>query len=156
MSSIASPAARAVHSLRNALMILGGLVDRDNPHPPTWEQDVRDAVALVGPVLADIAALHQDTEAKDARIADLLETGMASALYIDRLEQKNTALNEALIAANRRTALAHQELEHLYIGASMDLERHTTRFNAVVRLRTLLDAPATDHTETPRAAAGAR
>jgi predicted nucleic acid-binding Zn-ribbon protein len=89
----------------------------------------------------------------------LRDQGLVDAREITRLTQANEGLNAQLREANDRIADASRDIEHLYLGATMDLQRHTDRFNTVRRIREQLDPtlaqspPFTIH--PPRAAAGA-
>jgi hypothetical protein len=159
MADLPHPAQRAVHTMNNALQLL--YAARDLSASIDQCEAIDRAIALVGTVLPDVAALQQLAESLEARVADLLETGLANGLYIQRLEDKNTGLNQQLIEQNHRLAAASQGVEHLYLGASMDLERHADRFTAIVRIRTTLDPELAQpigiiRHESPRPAAGVR
>lgn len=100
-----------------------------------------------------IARLERD-------LRGLRDSDLAAQREITRLTQANDALNEQLRDANDRIASVSRDVEHLYLGASMDLERQADRFNAVRRIRERLDPmiaqspPFTVHSP-PRIAAGA-
>lgn len=123
----------------------------------------------------DMAALSQSYDEVLANNARLLalniqlqgdlrgvrNQGLADAREITRLSQANEALNEQLRELNDRLAAASCDVEHLYVAASLDLERQTDRFNTVRRIREQLDpalaqSPAFTIHPQPRAAAGAR
>lgn len=94
-----------------------------------------------------------------APVPDLI---LRQQTHIERLEPKNAALNEALNEANTRLATASSEVEHLYLVTSLEMDRKTTVFNNVARLREALDpsaaacAPNVTITQPRAAAAGSR
>lgn len=77
-----------------------------------------------------------------------------------RVTDANSALNEALNAANTRLASASKGLEQLLITASIDMQHATAFFTEVRKLRETLDPSiALEHASTtrttgPRLAAG--
>lgn len=96
----------------------------------------------------------------EADLRGAVQQGVVDAREITRLTQANEALNDQLREANDRIASVSRDVEHLYLGTTMDLQRHADRFNAVRRIREQLDPtlaqspPFTIH-PPPRTAAGA-
>jgi hypothetical protein len=162
MADLPHPAQRAVHATNNALQLLHAA--RDLSASIDQCEAIDRAIQLLGTVLPDVAVLQQLTESLEARVADLLETGLANGLYIQRLEDKNTGLNQQLIEQNHRLAAASKDVELLYITTSLDMERKITAFRNVVGLRQILDPSVSTIGERgdyviinePRPAAGAR
>ncbi|MDB4892193.1 MAG: hypothetical protein JWL61_4048 [Gemmatimonadetes bacterium] len=79
--------------------------------------------------------------------------------YATRVEEANSALNEALIDRNNRIAAASKRMEQLLITASIDTQRSGVFFTEVRRTREDLDptiALAPTRTTGPRLAAGSR
>lgn len=113
--------------------------------------------------MTDALLLH--VAAQDGQLADLRESccalaqeNVALAADVAALESLDTARVACISELKSRLASAAHEVELLYLGAAMDLARHTERFNAIVRLRDQLDtqgARATVTTDTRRTAAGA-
>lgn len=155
------PASRAVHAILNSAQIARGLATPGDDGG-SYEEDGERIVALLTEAAADVAALQQHVDALDADLRGLRDQGLADAREISRLRDANEGLNAQLRELNARIAATHRDVEHLYVGAAMDLDRHTERFNAVRRIRDRLDAGAAvrearaiTHTEPRTAAAGA-
>jgi hypothetical protein len=81
-----------------------------------------------------------------ARVAELLapvpDLILRQQTYIERVEARNTALNEALIDANTRLAAASRQTEQLLIRASIRLQGETEDFNSIRSIRDALDPTA--------------
>lgn len=109
-------------------------------------------------VAAEVARLYRDN-------ADLRETCTGMAQTIASLEADARAMETldtsrvgVITELKNRLAAVSADVEHLYLGAAMDLERHTDRFNAVRRIREQLDPALTvfpTDARFPRASNGA-
>ena len=91
------PAHRAVHALNNAMQIAKGASLLGDA--PIYCADAARIVELLTDVPADVGALYSLSQAQSAEILELREQGIRDKQYIDRIEDKNTGLNEQLIAA---------------------------------------------------------
>jgi chromosome segregation ATPase len=137
--TLTHPAARSVHAVNNALQIINGMIEASRTNAQSLRMDASDLRRLIEEVPADIAALYQDNEAKAAEILELQKQGVREKQYIDRIEDRNTALNELLIAANNRLAAASREVEQLLAHIAEKHQAQTIEFNRIRGLRDTLD-----------------
>lgn len=136
------PAGRATHALRNALTVLRALNCEPHEQPPAAVECnavVFELAQLIGPVLKDVAALHQYIEQQERNIATMTEESNQTNRELTAANERNTALTIELEDVKTRLAQSSVTTEQLYVDTSMELQRASERFNRIRGLREQLD-----------------
>lgn len=103
---------------------------------PLTEERLTEVAEYVAAVVRENADLRESCTGMAQTIASL----EADAMAMETLDEQRVA---TITELKNRLAAVCADVEHLYLGASMDLERHADRFNAVRRIRDTLDPTIT-------------
>lgn len=115
---------------------------------PLTEERLAEAAEYVAALVLENADLRVTCTSMAQTIASLEADAMA-------MEKLDTGRVGVITELKNRLAAVCVDVEHLYLGASMDLERHTDRFNAVRRIREQLDPALVTFTPDARFARAA-
>lgn len=135
---LSHPAARIAHAAYAAALVAAGLCTPGDDGGSAAE-DGEEINTLLEHVMDDLAALYQDSAAKDGQLADLREEGVRMAQYIVRLEDADTKHMLAIAELKTRLARAAAEIEDLYASTNHEVGHATERHLQVLRAKTLLD-----------------
>lgn len=115
---------------------------------PLTEERLTEAAEYLAAVVREDADLRATCTGMAQTIASL----EADAMAMETLDEQRVA---TITELKNRLAAVCADVEHLYLGASMDLERHIDRFNAVRRIREQLDPALVTFTTDARIARAA-
>jgi hypothetical protein len=90
-------------------------------------------------VLGEIKALRATNAQVQADLRTMRDENLVTERALTAEREKTAGAIAALAEANDRLAAASKEVEHLYLTASLDMDRKIAVFNGVVGLRQLLD-----------------